>query len=58
MKHHLYDTIDWDQFKLFQVDRSFKNSITKESNVNSKLNNHEADKIAADILQIINISTS
>ena len=57
-KHNLCHTIDWDQFKSFQLDESFMNSITKEINVNSKLNNHEADKTAADILQIINISTS
>ncbi|MEH7097785.1 glycosyltransferase family protein [Neobacillus vireti] len=57
-KHHLCHIIDWDQFKSFRLDEFFMNNITKEINVNSKLNNHEADKIAADILQIMNISTS
>ncbi|MDR4949888.1 glycosyltransferase [Neobacillus cucumis] len=57
-KHHLCHTIDWDQFKSFQLDQSFMKGITREWNKNSSVNNYEADKIAADILQLFNIHSS
>ncbi|WP_342042978.1 glycosyltransferase family protein [Bacillus sp. OTU2372] len=55
--NYLCHTIDWDEFKSYQLDQSFMKGIKRVVNENGSVNNHEADQIAIDILQIINIYT-
>ncbi|WP_160725774.1 glycosyltransferase [Bacillus sp. USDA818B3_A] len=56
--HPLCHTIDWDRFKSFKVDKSFMRGITGDWGRDGSLNNYEADKIALDILQVLNTHTS
>ncbi|MFB5193640.1 glycosyltransferase family protein [Neobacillus sp. KR4-4] len=52
-KHHLCHTIEWDDFKDYQVDASTINCVEREMRKNISSNNNEADKIAKDILKIM-----
>ncbi|QIZ05637.1 hypothetical protein HFZ78_01840 [Priestia megaterium] len=52
-KHHLCNTMEWDDFKTYQVDPSTINGVNKELRENSTSNFNEADRIAVDILKMI-----
>ncbi|SMQ85065.1 conserved hypothetical protein [Bacillus sp. OV166] len=52
-KYHLCNTMEWDEFKTYQVDPSTIKGVNKELRDNSSSNFNEADRIAADILRMI-----
>ncbi|MEO2075936.1 MAG: hypothetical protein ABGX20_11245 [Bacillus sp. (in: firmicutes)] len=52
-KRHLCGTIDWDDFKAYQVDRFMYSNMKREMDINNLCNNNQAMNISSDILMEI-----
>jgi len=53
-EHSLGKTINWEEFKLFQVSSTFINELLDSKDVRNTHNRNEASRVARDIIKILN----